>query len=146
MSYPARVEGLGKYDKTVQFQTIQFSISTQFKCQTSIWPIDRTLSGATTLGQSRTGSDGNKGVFRIPQSSRITEASPSDCLMSYTGHSLGESNPSAEIQTEYSAAPAYWGILNKAICVSFVLILLEKPWTQLFFPQLCENDMANWVL
>ena len=35
--------------KTVLFQTIQFSIGMQFS---SIWPIDRTLSGATTLGQS----------------------------------------------------------------------------------------------
>ena len=34
--------------KTVLFQTIQFSISTQFS---SVWPIDRTLSGATTLDQ-----------------------------------------------------------------------------------------------
>ena len=33
--------------KTVLFQVIQFSISTQFS---SIWPIDRSLSGATTLG------------------------------------------------------------------------------------------------
>ena len=33
--------------KTILFQAIQFSISTQFS---SIWPIDRTLSGATTLG------------------------------------------------------------------------------------------------
>ena len=40
---------------TVLFQTIQFSISAQLS---SIWPIDRTLSGATTPGQSRPGSDG----------------------------------------------------------------------------------------
>ena len=31
------------------------------------------LSGATTLGQSGPGSDGNKGVLRIPQSICITE-------------------------------------------------------------------------
>ena len=49
----------------------QFSISKQFS---SIWPIDRTLSGATTLGLCRPGSNGNKGVLRIPQSSSITEA------------------------------------------------------------------------
>ena len=49
--------------KTFLFQTIQFSISTQFS---SIWPIDRTLSGATTPGQSRPGSDGNEGVLYIP--------------------------------------------------------------------------------
>ena len=35
--------------KTVQFQTIQLSIGTQFS---SIWPIDRTLLDATTPGQS----------------------------------------------------------------------------------------------
>ena len=51
----------------------------------SIGLIDRTLSGATTLGQSGPVSDGNEGVLHITQSSSITGASPSDCLMSYTG-------------------------------------------------------------
>ena len=51
--------------RTVLFQAIQFNINTQYS---SIWPIDRTLSGATTSGQSGLGSDGNKGVLRIPQS------------------------------------------------------------------------------
>ena len=74
--------------KTVLFQTIQFSISTQFS---SIWPIDRTLSIATTLGQSELGSDGNEGVLRIPQSSCITGTSQTDCLVSYIGHSFGGS-------------------------------------------------------
>ena len=41
--------------KTVLFQIIQFSISTQFS---SIWPIDKTLSSSTTPGQSGPGSDG----------------------------------------------------------------------------------------
>ena len=45
---------------------------------TSIWPIDRTLSGATNTGQTGPGSDGNKGVLCIPQSSSITQSSPSD--------------------------------------------------------------------
>ena len=70
--------------KTVLFQTIQFSISTQFS---SIWPIDRTLSGTPTLGQSGTGSDDNEGVLCILQSSGITWPSLSDCLVSYQGHS-----------------------------------------------------------
>ena len=48
--------------KTFLFQTIQFSISTQFS---SIWSIDRTLSGATIPGQSEPGSDGNEGVILI---------------------------------------------------------------------------------
>ena len=80
------------YILTVLFQIIQFSISTQFS---SIWPIDRILSGATTPEQSGPGSDGN-------QSSKITEASPSDCLVSYLGHSFGESYLYAEMQSVYS--------------------------------------------
>ena len=35
------------------------------------------------------GSDCNEGVFGIPQSSSITGTSPSDCLVSYPGQSLG---------------------------------------------------------
>ena len=54
----------------------------------SIEPIDGTLSGATIPGQSELVSDGNEGVLRILQSSSITDVSPSDCLVSYTGHSL----------------------------------------------------------
>ena len=46
-----------QWQKTVLFQTIQFCISAQFS---SIWPIDRTLSGATTPSQSGPGSDGNE--------------------------------------------------------------------------------------
>ena len=41
-----------------------------------------TLSGATTLSQSGPGSNGNERALCIPQSSSITEASPSDYLMS----------------------------------------------------------------
>ena len=67
-----------------------------------------TQSGATTPGQSRPGSNGNKGVVCIPQSSRITGTLPSDCLASYLGHSLGESYSSVEKQSVYSAAPADW--------------------------------------
>ena len=70
-----------------------------------IWPIDRTLSGATTPGQSGPGSDGNEGVLRIPQSISITVVSPSDCLMSYPEHLMG-SYPSAEMQSVYSIPPA----------------------------------------
>ena len=51
----------------------------------SIWPIDRTLSGATTPSQSWPVSDGNGGVLCIHQSSSITEASPSYCLVPYPG-------------------------------------------------------------
>ena len=76
----------------------------------SIWPIDRTLSGATTTDQSRPGSDGNEEVLHIPQSPSITEGSPSDSFLSYLGHFWGESYPSTKMQSVYSAAPA-----NRAI-------------------------------
>ena len=96
-----------QFSQTILFQAIQFSIILQFS---SIWLIDRTLSGATTSGLSGPGSDGNEGVLRIPQSSSITWASPSDCLISYPGHSLVGSYPSAEKQSVYSTSPADWAI------------------------------------
>ena len=62
-------------------------------------------------GQSGPGSNGNEGVLRIPQSSSTAGTSPSDCLVSYPGHSLGGgSSPSAEVQSVYSTAPADWAI------------------------------------
>ena len=85
--------------KTVLFQVVQFSIIMHFS---SIWPIDRTLSGATTLGQSGPGSNDREGVLHIPGTSSL------DCLVSYTGHSLEGSYPSAEMQLVYSVAPANW--------------------------------------
>ena len=55
---------------------------------TSFLPIDRTLSGTTTTGQSGPGSDDSEGVLCIPQISSITGISASDCLISYLWHSL----------------------------------------------------------
>ena len=89
--------------KIVLFQAIQFSISTLLS---SNWSIDRTVSSATNPNQSERGSDGNEWALRTPQSSSITGASPSDCFVSYPEHSLGGSNPSAEMQSVYNAASA----------------------------------------
>ncbi len=55
------------------------------------------ISGATSPGQSGPGSDGNKGVLRIPQSSSITGTSPSDCLL-------------GEVLSVYSTALTDWAI------------------------------------
>ena len=55
---------------------------------------------------------GNEGVLHIPQSSSITGATPSDCLVSYPRNSLGESYPFAEMQSAYSMASADWVKLN----------------------------------
>ena len=56
---------------------------------TSIWTINRTLLGVTTLGLGGPGSNGNEEVLCILQSLSITGTSPSDCLVSYPGHSFG---------------------------------------------------------
>ena len=53
-----------------------------------IWPIDRTLSDATSPSQSEAGSNGYKVVFCISLNSRIAGALPSDSLWSYAGHSF----------------------------------------------------------
>ena len=76
----------------------------------SIWSIDRTLSDATTPDKSGPGNNGNEGVLRIPQSSSITGASPTDYLVSYLGHSLEEFYSSAEMQLVYFTAPIDWAI------------------------------------
>ena len=53
----------------------------------SIWAMDRTLSGATTPGQGGAGSNDNEGVLQIPQISKA-RASLLDSLISYPGYSL----------------------------------------------------------
>ena len=53
----------------------------------SIWSIEGTLIGTTTLGQRRSGSNGNEGVLHIPQNSK-TGASQWEDLMLHPGHSL----------------------------------------------------------
>ena len=65
-------------------------VCTEFKCQTVLFEtIDRTVSRATTPGQSRPRSNGNEGILCIPQSFSVTGPSSSDCLISYTRHSFG---------------------------------------------------------
>ena len=60
-----------------------------------------------------------KGYFAFSQSSSINGVSPSDCLMSYPGHSLGgRSYSSAEIESVYFTAPANWA--------TFLLIKIER--------------------
>ena len=60
-----------------------------------IWIMDRTLLGATILGQNELGSNSNERLRHIPQNPCITGATQSDRLMSYPGHWPGEPYPSA---------------------------------------------------
>ena len=84
----------------------------------SIWPINRTLSGATTVGQSGSGSDGSEGVLCIPQSSSITGISPSDSLVSYLGHSLWGSYPLCREAINVFYSPRGLGSFHENIVVS----------------------------
>ena len=52
----------------------------------SIRPIDKALSGATTLSKSGPESDSDEGVRCITQGPSITEASPSEGLDSKRNH------------------------------------------------------------
>ena len=111
--------------RTVLLQAIHFSISTQFSF---IWPIDRTLSGATTPRQSGPGSDDNEEelqhywnhtirLFRVISRAHLGEILPLAEMQSVyftvsvdwvTGHMLGETYHSAEMQPVHSAALADW--------------------------------------
>ena len=52
------------------------------------------------------GALGSEGLLRIAQSSSITRAVSSDCLMSYPRHSLGEEGySSTDMKSVYSTAP-----------------------------------------
>ena len=68
-------------------------------------PYLRPYQVVNTLGQNEPGSDSKEGVLRISQRSSMTGALPSDCLVSYPGHSLGESYLSVEMPLVYSTPP-----------------------------------------
>ena len=74
----------------------------------SIQPIDRALSGATTPGLSGPGS---VLVLCIPRIFIITGTSHSDCLLSYPGLSYGR---------VYFTAPADW-VIESFVCLDLGL-------------------------
>ena len=89
-------------------QSVSSRIWTRVAVSISYDDNDYTTGTSTRWYHSResgTECDGNEGILGIPQSSSITGASPSDRFVSYPGHSLGESYPSAEMQSVYSTAP-----------------------------------------
>ena len=76
--------------------------------------MDRNLSGATTPGQVGHGSIGNEGILSILQSSCITGASPSDCLVSYPGRSFGWGLPLCRDAVGVFCIPSKLAILRIA--------------------------------
>ena len=137
--------------KTFLFQTIQFSISMQFS---SVWSIDRTLSGATTTSQSGHGSDSNEQVLRILQSSSVTEASPSDCLVSYPGHSLVGGLPLCREAVGVFYGSSQMGHVITEVVLSPLLCLSQfssrRSVSFLFSPdtdpiQIMKNESRLWI-
>ena len=94
--------------KIVLFQTIQFSIGTQFS---SIWSIDRTISVATTPVRVNRGAIAMKGFYPFPKPFALLE--PHHWLFRL---SWGKSNHSAEMQLIYSAAPCNSDSFCKCAC------------------------------
>ena len=69
-------------NRTVLFLIIQFSISHLFNLQIGRYQVFPLQARVDLL------SNGNEEVLLIPQSTSITGASPSNCLVSYPGDSL----------------------------------------------------------
>ena len=127
--------------KTVLFQTIHFSMNTQFS---SIWAIDRTLSDATTPGQSVAYSYAYRNIFNTIRTSRHSS------LEKYTSHFIERFVCERELETEqncnmltpnssgyhslsfpfsWAAQPGAWG---PSLCWDMVLIpasSLQLNWT-----------------
>ena len=101
-------------------------VSSQFKCQSSIWPMDRTILGAFTLGQSGPMSDGNEEIPHIPQSFSNTYWSLTIRLFSVVSRTLleGVLPLSAEVQSAHSIAPADWDVFNKISMKLYKLLLI----------------------
>ena len=109
----------------------------------SIWPIDRTLSGATIQGHSVPRSDENEEVLCIPQNSSITGASPSNSFVSYSFER--GSYLSVEMQSVYSAAPADWAIPVVEFVLTEIVVFSNAPETLASLPELyiCCLDRLN---
>ena len=110
--------------KTVLFQNIQLNISTQFS---SIWPIDKNLSGFTAPGQSGPGSDGNE--RGTPHSPKLQDFwSLTIRLFSVTSRTLiGEFYLPAEMQLVCSTIQTDWANVNKGRLAFFINHLWKIP-------------------
>ena len=88
--------------------------------------------------QSGFGSNGNEGVLCIPQSSSITGTSPSDCLVSYPGHSLGGLTPLQRC-SRYILQPQPTGPR-----VSVLSLFLLLSWVT-FYYQICYSGLTFYA-
>ena len=120
---------------------------TVYTSNSSIWPIDRTLSSATTPVQSVPKSYGNEGVLHIPQSSSIRWATSSDCLVSYPRHSFwrGGLTPLQRCSHVFYS-PSQLGsrklsYRSKLVCM---LILQKNSFTEASNSSCCWSILNRW--
>ena len=131
---------MGSLDvKTVLFGAIQLSISMQFS---PIWPIVRTLSGATTLDQRGPESNTNERVHSQKFQHKWNLIIRLFSVISRILVGGGGSYPSAEVQSAYSIVPADRAMSTRSIvyrctyCVSIAGILRQtstNKWTNTSF-------------
>ena len=112
-----------------------------------IWPRDETLSGASISSQSGPVSDDNEGALRISQSSYITGASPSDYLVSYTGHSLRNTDT---VRAFYSPSWRYIDFIPYAMVLTLCAIqtVSLRIWTCVAcpFPATITITLQQWCM
>ena len=133
----------------------------------SIWPIDRTISGAITPSQSGPGSNGNEGVLCIPQSSillkpqnqivlyHIQDTYPSAerdvfCSPSQLGHVLRKDKSIGFMDTEYETYLYVTGLIHyfdRVVIQSFLNIYSHQHFLENISPLsvLCRYP-HNWYL
>ena len=99
-----------------------------------------TLSGATTPVQSEPGSDCIEGILHISQSSSITGASSSECLMSYQRHSFGRGVSCPLCRDAFLAQVAVHHTKQSILLISHLI-------TEMYIlTQLChEQDMTKSI-
>ena len=92
--------------------------------------IDKTLSDASTTGQSGPRSNGSGGVLHIPHNSSITGASPSDFVVSSPENLLvmEMSCSSVEMQSLYSTSPANWVLVCVCIYIYIYICVCVCVW------------------
>ena len=133
---PSPTPRCSSYRKRILRVTLDYG--RQLYLLSSIWPIDRALSGVVTQGQSGPGSDGNERVLHIPQSSSITGTSQSDVLMSYPGHqSKGMSLPFCRGAVDVFYSPSRQGKYDRLDTL--------PGWSILGYPSNCSLKSCNMV-
>ena len=111
----------------------------------SIWPLNRTLSSSTTPDLSEPRIHGNVGVFPIPQSSSITGASLSDCLTLYVRIIVGGVLPLGKEAVNEFYNPSQLDWLIVWFVVFTVCLLLAYFYVKGFFQAIIWFQLSTII-